>query len=97
MITKFEAHQDAEIEKHEREREEWKAKIIGSPVELALVFHHANNARLINIMRNIAHLSDAGLELNTPGYDKRLEEQTLDEVKELAQNIKQAIEEYISE
>ncbi len=97
MITKFEAHQDAEIAKHEREREEWKAKIIGSPMEMDAALQFIDNKLWTSIMRNIAHLSDAGLELNTPGYDKRLEEQTLDEVKELAQNIKQAIEEYISE
>ena len=97
MITKFEAHQDAEIAKHKREREEWKAKIIGSPNELHQIIIEAHRRIRYSILRNIAHLADAGLELNTPGYDKRLEEQTLDEVKELAQNIKQAIEKYISE
>ena len=106
-ITHAEAVRDAEHEKHEREQEAWKAKIIGSPIELSQVIYSADNELWINILRNIAHLAEYGLEfrglsrlapphLERPYEHKDLREQTIDEVVELSKHIQQAIEEHVN-
>lgn len=100
-ITHAEAVRDVEHEKHEREQDAWKAQIIGSPVELSQVIHSADNELWINILRNIAHLSDYGLALKetqdwTSTASQQLVKQTCDETIELSAHIKQAIEEYVN-
>lgn len=95
-MTHSEAIREAKREKQEREREAWQAKIIGSPVELAKAIRFADNELWINILRNIAHLTDMGFEMRQPGYDECLKDQSKDEIIELSQHIQQAIEEYIS-
>ena len=96
-MTYSEAKRDYEREKYERKQEAWKAQIIGSPVEMEMVIGSASDVTQMEIMRAIATLTDMGLELPNPNHAPILKEQALDVVQELAQAVKQAIEEYISE
>ncbi len=108
-MNKAEAQREHEREEWERKQEAWRAKIIGSPVEMGLAINLASDETRMKIMRLIANLTDAGLELKAdqshaffrPIIDDRsftdLSYQTLDMAVELAEAVKQAIEEYISE
>lgn len=96
-MNKYEADREAAWIQRERDEEAWKARIIGSATEMDLVIDSLEKPDRLKIMKLVADLTDAGLELANPHQHYDLPRQTKDMVVELAQLVENAIEEYINE
>ncbi len=94
-LTPFESELDAMHEQFQRQQETRKATIIGSAVEMDWVIRETENPLRLKIMKLIADLTDAGLELSNPRCHKDLPEQTKEMVIELAKAVENAIEEFV--
>lgn len=97
MSERLDAELDAALDRIDRETQAQKASIIGSAVQMDHVIRSTDNALRLKIMKLVANLIDAGLELGNPHCHQDLPQQTKEMVIELAERGEQAIEEFISE
>ena len=96
-MTPLEAWIEEEHNKFQRKQEIRKVSIIGSAVEMDYVIQHTPNELRLKIMKSIADLTDAGLELANPHHHADLPDQVKQFVIDLAQQVEQSIEEFIDD
>ena len=73
-----------------------KARILQDMDELDSALRHLSPDKYNNMLRKLALIANAGLELEQPGMDPRVTDEILSDVSELAGMVDQALEEWIT-
>ena len=73
-----------------------KARILQDMDELDSALRHLSPDKYNNMLRKLALITDAGLELGASSMDKRIPDQILEDVSELAGMVDSALEEWIT-